>query len=563
MLLFLPIRAQIRLHKLPVATLLVVLACLAIYLAQYQNEARIGRAADHHCSQGLVASEKALWRSLGHGEAAAACRQLLVLLHAGNRSERMFADIETSLVQELKNRTEAARLVADLRASYARFAAHAPGYLSARLWQERPSWNVWRWVSSSFAHGSWSHVIFNLLFFFAFAATVELLIGPVLFIVSILFLSLGIGLTDTLVHLGQPPVPSLGLSGVVTGMLAMFIYFVPRARIRFFFWFLLSFGFIAVPGWLVGLWYIGGDLLRVLGQEHSQVNYIAHLAGAAFGFLLGVTLFRRKRHWSQALVEHKDELTQEESGWRKFNGIVAAPGVFAMIFITFSLVVVLFAKFVSLFWLQLLLAAPILAAIFQFARWRRASRPEAVRVREASARQARGDYEKGRGDLEKLAATGNARAMVELGDIHERGLGVVKDLAQAVYWYELAAQRNNPEAQYRLGRMSLEGRGLRKDETKILDWWQRAVAGGHPAAAMSLAHRCENTAGAREAREQAKDEAVNWYYQAGRLYLRQGRREDAHMALTAMRGLRPGHPLAEQLAIAIGPAAGLVPEDAK
>ena len=50
-------------------------------------------------------------------------------------------------------------------------------------------------------------------------------------------------------------------------------------------------------------WYIGWDLyseLRGAGDPH--VNVVAHLSGAAIGFLLGMTLFRKKRHWAQELV---------------------------------------------------------------------------------------------------------------------------------------------------------------------------------------------------------------------------------------------------------------------
>jgi membrane associated rhomboid family serine protease len=555
MLLFLPIRAQIRLHKWPVMTVLVMLLCLAIYFAQSRNEAGIERAADNYCAYGLSPDERTLWRQVGGESGRAACAQLLWALHTFGQPERLLQGLEQSLANNLNDRSEAARLASEIRASHARFAQRAPGYLTARLWQERPSWNVWRWISASFAHGDWGHVIFNLVFFFAFAATVELLIGPVLFLASILFMSLGIGLTDTLVHLGQAPVPSLGLSGVVTGMLAMFVYFVPRARIRFFFWFLLSAGFIGIPGWLVGAWYIGGDLLRVVGQQHSQINYIAHLSGALFGFLLGVTLFRGKRHWAQELVEEKEDLTQEQSGWRKLNAFAAAPGVLALLFFSAVFLFSYALKFVTVFWVQLLMAAPVLAAFWQFRRWQLERRPETVRLREATARHARGEYDKSHDQLQKLAAQGSARAMLALGEIHERGQGVVRNPEQAVQWYSEAARRNNPEALYRLGLMSTDGRGLRRDETKIRDWWRRAVNGGHAGAAISLAHLCENAAGTRELREQAKDEAVQWYFKAGQLFLRHGQLEDVRMAVTAIRGLRPDHPLVAQLEAGVATAA--------
>lgn len=534
-------------------TILVSILCLAIYFAQYRNEGRIERAADSYCTYSLDASEKLLWRQVAQQSANDACIGLLATLHTLNRPEPLLREIEESLRSSLHDPAEAQRVTGEIRSSYRRFALQAPGYLTGQLWMERPSWNVWRWITSSFAHGSWDHVIFNLIFFFAFAATVELLLGPVLFMATILLMSLFIGFTDTVVHLGQEPVPSLGLSGVVTGMLALFIYFVPRARIRFFFWFLFSVGMVGVPGWFVGLWFIGGDFLRVVGHAHSHVNYIAHLSGAASGFLLGVGLFRAKRHWAQELIEEKESLSQDESPLRKLNAFTSAPLMLALLLVGFVFVVGAISRFVSVFWLQLLLAAPVFAAVWQFYRWRQEKRPDSVRVRTAIARQARGDFAAGRGELEALAARGNARAMLTLGETHELGRGVVKDLNLAVQWYERAAQRGNPDALYRMGRMSLEGRGVRKDPEKIRDWWQRAVAGGHAQAAMSLAHLCENTAGTREVREQAREEAAKWYYQAGRLFLKQRQLDDARMAVTALRGIRADHPLAAQLESDLAP----------
>jgi membrane associated rhomboid family serine protease len=107
---------------------------------------------------------------------------------------------------------------------------------------------------------------------------------------------------DTLVHLGQTPVPSLGLSGVVMGMMALFVYFIPQARIKFFYWILIKFGTIAIPAWLVVLWFVGGDMYANLVRTASSTNFIAHLGGAALGLLIGLLVFRRKRHWAQELV---------------------------------------------------------------------------------------------------------------------------------------------------------------------------------------------------------------------------------------------------------------------
>jgi len=157
-------------------------------------------------------------------------------------------------------------------------------------------------LSSAFAHGSWSHVVFNLFFFFAFAATIEVLLGPILFILVFTGISLGHSAIDALVHLGQTPTPSLGLSGVVMGMMALFVFFVPRAKISFFYWFIIKIGTIGIPGWLVAVWFLGGDMYDNLYRTASHTNFVAHLGGALVGLLIGMLVFRQKRHWAQELV---------------------------------------------------------------------------------------------------------------------------------------------------------------------------------------------------------------------------------------------------------------------
>jgi len=44
------------------------------------------------------------------------------------------------------------------------------------------SWNPIAMLTSSFAHGDWGHITFNLIFFFAFAASVEALVGPLKYV---------------------------------------------------------------------------------------------------------------------------------------------------------------------------------------------------------------------------------------------------------------------------------------------------------------------------------------------------------------------------------------------
>ena len=43
--------------------------------------------------------------------------------------------------------------------------------------------------------------------------------------------------------------------------------------------------------------------------KFGYINYTAHLSGAALGLTLGITVFRRKRHWAQALLFEEEDLT--------------------------------------------------------------------------------------------------------------------------------------------------------------------------------------------------------------------------------------------------------------
>jgi len=68
----------------------------------------------------------------------------------------------------------------------------------------------------------------------------------------------------------------------------------------------------------------------------------------------------------------------------------------------------------------------------------------------------------------------NINAYVELGAMHEYGIGTGTNPQTAFYWYEKAAQRNHPRAQYHLGNLYESGVGVHKDMKKATFWYQKA-----------------------------------------------------------------------------------------
>jgi hypothetical protein len=169
MFLFVPIRARIELHKLPALTILVVIACLAIYYFQSRNEARVVESALQYCANVTAGGGQFLGQQGDRSARAGQCAGRILKIHAHTRP-REELERQTGTLRGKGQVLEAERLTE----VYTRFSGTAPTFLTARLWFERPSWHVGRMLTSAFSHGSWAHVIFNLFFFFAFAATVEI-----------------------------------------------------------------------------------------------------------------------------------------------------------------------------------------------------------------------------------------------------------------------------------------------------------------------------------------------------------------------------------------------------
>jgi len=77
-----------------------------------------------------------------------------------------------------------------------------------------------------------------------------------------------------------------------------------------------------------------------------------------------------------------------------------------------------------------------------------------------------------------LAQQGNGEASFNLGVLYEDGLGVSRDLAQALLYYETAALDGSFKAQYRLGLLYFVGKTVPLDKKKAKRWLTEAAAGG-------------------------------------------------------------------------------------
>jgi membrane associated rhomboid family serine protease len=307
---FFPYRARIALYRIPVLTILVCLLCLGIFAAQSGNRQDIVQAAAQHCEREDGRGFHQALRRIAGSDDPRTCAALMLTLYQAKDDKAELARVvqHAGTASRLGDERLATYYEQSLLDSYRSFRRAAPANLTARLSYPPDSWNPMRMLSAAVAHASWGHVIGNLFFFYAFAATVEILLGPILYLAVLLVLALGTHTVYSLAMLQNlQALPTVGLSGVVMGMIALFVFFIPWARISCFLWLIVFYRRFALPAWLLASWYIGWDVYALFTREGSTgVNLVAHLSGAAIGFLLGVTFFRQKRNWAQELVEEKD-----------------------------------------------------------------------------------------------------------------------------------------------------------------------------------------------------------------------------------------------------------------
>jgi membrane associated rhomboid family serine protease len=157
--------------------------------------------------------------------------------------------------------------------------------------------------SSMFMHASWSHIIGNMVFLWAFGPEIEEAMGRGRYLV---FYLLG-GIAAMLAQVAADPsstVPSLGASGAIAAVMGAFLVTYPNDRIRT----ILFFGWFAriayVPAiFLIGFWLVTQlvSLGDVTQAQQGGVAYMAHLGGAVFGALTG-RLFEHRRPKDQLLI---------------------------------------------------------------------------------------------------------------------------------------------------------------------------------------------------------------------------------------------------------------------
>ena len=142
-------------------------------------------------------------------------------------------------------------------------------------------------LTAMFLHGSWLHLLGNMLFLLIFGNNIEDRLGHLRYL--LFYVVCGYAASDAFALVNATSGdPLIGASGAIAGVLGAYLVLYPKARV----WVLVPFLIflpLRLPAWLVlGFWF-GLQAVYSSGagvSEAGTVAYVAHVVGFVAGMLL-------------------------------------------------------------------------------------------------------------------------------------------------------------------------------------------------------------------------------------------------------------------------------------
>lgn len=155
-------------------------------------------------------------------------------------------------------------------------------------------WAVLPFLTSIFLHGGWLHLLGNMLFLYIFGDNVESALGHFRYLIFYL----ACGLVASLTHLAlnpSSPVPTVGASGAIAGVLGAYFLLFPTARVVTIIPIFFFIQIMEIPAFVfLGIWFVfqflSGSAALFASQTSGGVAWWAHIGGFVAGG--GYTIWR-------------------------------------------------------------------------------------------------------------------------------------------------------------------------------------------------------------------------------------------------------------------------------
>ena len=159
-------------------------------------------------------------------------------------------------------------------------------------------------LTSMFIHGGFLHILGNMWFLWVFGKGIEDLIGHGRFLFFYLACGVAAGVIHTLVNYSSP-VPTVGASGAIAGVMGGYLVKFPRARVVTLVVIIVFITTIDIPAAFLLLYWFAIQFFSGVGSIadsqtwQGDVAYFAHIGGflAGMGLILLMPAKQRYRNW--------------------------------------------------------------------------------------------------------------------------------------------------------------------------------------------------------------------------------------------------------------------------
>jgi len=169
-------------------------------------------------------------------------------------------------------------------------------------------WGV-SWITSMFLHGSWDHILGNMLFLAIFGKNVEDAFGAVRYLAFYFAGGFVATITQTAMTLlfgtvAESHVPNLGASGAIAAVLGAYYVLYPNSRVLT----IVFFFPVRIPAWFfLGAWFLYQLVEANFGLFGAKANgggvaFFAHVGGFVFGYVVA------------SLLTHAGRLAAQDQG---------------------------------------------------------------------------------------------------------------------------------------------------------------------------------------------------------------------------------------------------------
>ncbi len=288
-MIIIPLTGTFRWRNLPIITIfIIIINCVVFFTLQSDDQVLYQKATDFYLNSGLARIEVSYYIKFSEGKTETPQgqrevnkKELARWYPKMQRDDAFFTQLldDKIITPQDPQYEQWKRLRTTYDSLLELVSSMKYGFIPARQ-------NILTVFSHMFLHGSFMHLLGNMIYLWLVGCVLELGFGRVSYIV-LYILSGVLAVEAFFLFRMHSVIPLIGASGAIAGLMGAYTVAYGRRKINIFYSLGFYFNYTRVAGIiLLPLWLIN-EIIQLISFSTSNVAYIAHLGGLMGGAILG------------------------------------------------------------------------------------------------------------------------------------------------------------------------------------------------------------------------------------------------------------------------------------